>query len=307
VLLLAACSSDQSGETATDDTTAPTGSATIVDTGGTRTITHPLGTADVPANPKRVVALGEEFLLADLLDLGVTPVASTATTGTFEGLDAVDVSGIEQLPSTEADIERLVSLDPDLIITDVGTAELAGYDRLSQVAPTVAIDGSDWRQSYLDTAAVFGQTPRAEARLTEYDDAVADARTSLATAGRTVSVATIYPGDSVALWIDGPTNVPQVLLDLGFTLVPGPGELDDDRGRAYISAERVDLASGQDLVMMQSSSVEGEDAAYASFTEGPLWSSLPAVAADDVLVVDRLGYPGTPGRLALVELFRTEL
>jgi hypothetical protein len=48
-------------------------------------------------------------------------------------------------------------------------------------------------------------------------------------------------------------------------------------------------------------------AAFASFTKRALWQRLPAVVAGRVVVVDRLGYPGTPGRIELVKLFAERL
>jgi ABC-type Fe3+-hydroxamate transport system substrate-binding protein len=46
------------------------------ETATTRTIEHTFGTTEIPAAPQRVIALGEEGLLADLLDAGITPLAS---------------------------------------------------------------------------------------------------------------------------------------------------------------------------------------------------------------------------------------
>jgi iron complex transport system substrate-binding protein len=310
VLVVAAVTACGSAEPASETpvSTAPpvTGGASVVDAGATRVVTHPFGETTVPADPQRIVALGEEFLLADLLDLGVVPVASTATTGTFVGIDPALTEGIEPLVSFKADIEKLIDLEPDVIITSTAIAELVGYERLDDVAPTVAIDGSDWRRSYLDTATVFGRDAQAESRLADYDQLVADAAETLDADGRTVSVATLYYGDALAFWTAGPVNVPQVLIDLGFTLTPDD-DLESSGGRAYVSIEQLDLAAGDDLVMMQTSSVEGEDAGYEAFTESGLWQALAPVQAGRVLVVDRLGYPGLLGREALVERFLEDL
>src|SRR5262245_41231668 len=63
--------------------------------------------AETSAATPTVLALGEEYLLADLLALGITPVASTTnvqTTDRFAGLDEFDTSGIEPLPVTEPNL-----------------------------------------------------------------------------------------------------------------------------------------------------------------------------------------------------------
>lgn len=42
----------------------------VSETATTRTIEHTFGTTEIPTNPQRVIALGEEGMLADLLDAG---------------------------------------------------------------------------------------------------------------------------------------------------------------------------------------------------------------------------------------------
>lgn len=53
--------------------------------------------------------------------------------------------------------------------------------------------------------------------------------------------------------------------------------------------------------MLQSTAVEGEDTAVEEVTSSDTWRLIPAVAADRVHTFDRLGHPGVPGRMALVE------
>jgi iron complex transport system substrate-binding protein len=280
--------------------------------GGTRTVEHARGSADIPANPQRVLALGEEFLLADLLTLGIPVVASSATVASegFVGLDAFDTSGIDVFDGIEPDLERLAALAPDLIVAGAYVWDQIGESVLTQLAPTVVVDatGADWRTELLALGEMLGAGDRAQAALDGYEAAVTGAREELAAEGRTVSIATIYPGDSVAVWIDGPVNIPQTVLDLGFTLEPGPGSLPEaQNGRAFISLEQLALLTGDDLLALQSDLVEGEQESFDAFLAQPLWQSLPAVAAGRVHVLDRLGYPGVAGRTRLVSDLVTSL
>lgn len=71
-------------------------------------------------------------------------------------------------------------------------------------------------------------------------------------------------------------------------------------GRAFISDERLDLVSGEPLILLQSASVEGEMEAVEEMRDNPLWARLPAVAEDNVITLDRLGYPGFRGQQALL-------
>lgn len=279
--------------------------------GTTRTVEHARGTAKIPTNPQRVVALGEEFLLADLLTLGVSVIASTATVQSagFAGLDGFDTSAIEVLDGTEPDLERLVALAPDLLITYTYVWEAVGDDVLNGIAPTVVVgDEADWRAGFLALGALLAKEDAAEQALVAYDEAVAGAQGTLAPAGRPVSIATIYPESSLAVWVDGPTNIPQTVLDLGFTLDPGPGDIPDaENGRAFLSIEQLGLLRGEALLMLQSAAVEGEQASFDEVLNRPLWQTLPAVQADQVTILDRLGYPGVAGRQRLVADLTTAL
>jgi ABC-type Fe3+-hydroxamate transport system substrate-binding protein len=56
-------------------------------------------------------------------------------------------------------------------------------------------------------------------------------------------------------------------------------------------------------VLLQSDTVEGESAAVDAIEASPLWAQLPAVQADQVVVFDRLGYPGATGQIRFLEDF----
>ncbi|MEM8905333.1 MAG: hypothetical protein AAGF02_16650, partial [Actinomycetota bacterium] len=137
--------------------------------------------------------------------------------------------------------------------------------------------------------------------LARYDAAVEAGRAALP--DRLVaSLATVYPGPSLAVWVDGPTNIPQTVLDLGIELEPGPGRFDDERqGRVFLSGELVGELSAPLLILSQTSAVEGEDAALAELSADALWQGLPAVETGNVVTVDRLGHPGVEGRIALID------
>jgi iron complex transport system substrate-binding protein len=120
--------------------------------------------------------------------------------------------------------------------------------------------------------------------------------------GLEVSVAAIYSGPSPAAFVAGPWAVPATLLASGATLAPTPEQAaPDDNGRAYLSLEQLDLLSAPQLLLLQSPLVQGEAQAVEDVMASPLWDSLPAVQADGVTELDRLGYPGIEGRIRLVD------
>lgn len=278
---------------------------------GATTTTAPGATDDSGASDVgAVLALGEERVLADLLALGVRPVASSANVivdGGFVGLDEFDTEGIEPLLSTEPNLERLASFRADIVVVNEFVQDRLGREVLDGLGEVVVVP--DDPEGVLTTLGeAFDREAEAEALLADLERATADGVEALADlpeADRTVSVVTVYSGSTVAAWVDGPVDVPATLLALGFTLDPGPDDVGGatggaTEGRAYLSEEQIDLFDAPTIIAMQTSFVEGEDAALVDIGRNPLWTGLPAVEADRVLTVDRLGYPGIAGRIRLV-------
>jgi iron complex transport system substrate-binding protein len=261
-------------------------------------------------DPGRVVALGEEFLLADLLALGIQPVASTATVvdAGFQGVDEFDTEAIEALSGTEPNLEQLAGLRPDVIVATDFVVDYVGRDTLGSLGELVAVPSDDDPATRLRTVAeAFGREAQADALLADLDAAVTDATDAVAASGEpcVVSVATAYPSQ-LALWVDGPVNIPQALLDMGCELDPAPDAVEGipggaTEGRAFVSLEQIGLLDAPVIVVMQSAAVEGEPAAYAALTDDPLWQALPAVEAGSVIELDRLAYPGVAGQIRLLD------
>jgi iron complex transport system substrate-binding protein len=261
---------------------------------------------------ERVLALGEERLLADLLALGIRPMASSANVvidDGFVGFDPADVEGIQPLLSTDPNIEALAALEPEVVVASEFVVGELGRDVLDGLGTVVVVPGGDAAEQILALGDAFDRRDEAEALVAEHEAAIEEGRAAVAALpeeSRTVSVATIYPGPTVAAWVDGPVDVPATLLDLGFTLQPGPADVSGAEsgatdGRAYLSEEQLGLFDAPTIVAMQSEYVEGEDEALAAMAENPLWIDLPAVRSDRVVTVDRLGYPGITGHIRLVD------
>lgn len=80
-----------------------------------------------------------------------------------------------------------------------------------------------------------------------------------------------------------------------------------DLGRVSVSPERLDLLEGDDLVLLHSPPVEGEEQSLRGIRSSELWQRIPAVEDDRVVEIDRLAFNGLPGRRALVGLYADEL
>lgn len=263
----------------------------------------PSATGGSEAAADRVVVLGEEFLLADLLAVGVVPEASSATVpeAGFQGLDEFDTEGIEILSVTEPNLEQLAALSPDRIVTSAYSADQIGEDVLGGLAEvTVLPDGLSAEEQVAEVGPALGRVQEADELVAELSAAREEARGAVGTAGCTVSLATVYPGPSVAAWVDGPSEVPATLLDAGCTLVPGTEAATDGSGRAFLSLEQLDLLAGPELIPLQSDTIEGAADAVAALAQDPLWQQVPAVASGAVTELDRLGYPGAAGQVRLI-------
>ncbi|MEM6424501.1 MAG: hypothetical protein AAF728_04985, partial [Cyanobacteria bacterium P01_D01_bin.128] len=110
-----------------------------VSTAETHTITHALGTAQVPKTPQRIVALTGISELEALLVLGVKPLAAAGDDRHF-GRTAWhshlkdQMQGVEMLPSRRnINLEKISTLRPDLLIGTAVPIE-AAYSQLSQIA-----------------------------------------------------------------------------------------------------------------------------------------------------------------------------
>src|SRR6218665_2436248 len=135
---------------------ALTGAMALAATGvEARSITHAMGTTEVPDSPQRVVILTNEGTEA-LVDLGVIPVGAAESWDQspyydhFEGkLEGVPTLGYENA----VNLELIAALEPDLIIGNKVRQE-AVYEQLSAIAPTVFSEdlSGDWQLNYMTYA-----------------------------------------------------------------------------------------------------------------------------------------------------------
>ena len=286
--------------TTVDDTTVEN---TTVDTTGDDTTGDDTNGADSALDVDapdlgRVVSLAEEFILADLLSLGIEPVASTATVDTagFQGLDEFDTSAIEVLPQTTLNLEYLASLQPDTIVTLQFWVDQVGAGVLEGIADVVIIpDGLSGAERIEALGDLVGR-PEHAATVAAAVDRAQQAAIDQVPGGCEISLAVVYPGPTIAAFVDGPWELPSAFQAVGCELVPGPDvAAPDANGRAFLSEEQLGLLAAPTLVLMQNDTVDGETAALDQVSSGAIWQTIPAVAANHVVIIDRLGYPGAQG------------
>ncbi|MDQ1105190.1 iron complex transport system substrate-binding protein [Nocardioides zeae] len=131
------------------------------------TVEHALGSTTIEEQPERVVVIG--WAGADLaVALGTVPVAQ----GVAAGIDADHypwfAEAVEELggvlpavdPSLErgeVDIEYVLEQDPDLVLAIGSGISEVEYERLSEIAPTVAYPDGPWETTVPEHLALMGE------------------------------------------------------------------------------------------------------------------------------------------------------
>jgi iron complex transport system substrate-binding protein len=282
----------------------------------TRRVTGADGrSVEVPAAPKRVVALSEPTL-DGLLALGVKPVATTAGRGQGD-VSSYLAERAAGIPSVGAlgrpNLERLAGLRPDLILLDgTSTQDDALVDKLERIAPTVYVSrtGQSWRSAFSSLAAVVGLKARGAARLAAFDARVAEIKRRLAAnAGAKVSVVR-WSGIGLPATLLQELAVSRVLKQLGLTrpagqLKPGPGH------SVPVSLENLDQLDGDWLFFASlgaggagpgstpgEAGVRASTAALELASESRSFRTLRAYRARRVVPVDGSAWTSAGGLLA---------
>lgn len=274
-----------------------------------RSVVHFAGTAEIPAQPERVVVIATGQADA-LLTLGITPVGAAAGSGAEvvpdylreqfpdqgAALDAVTGVGERDAP----DIEAIGALDPDLILLNAaGDDDGRNYAAFSNIAPTVVTQGTglNWKQDFALLADAVGKRDEALAWVDSFQDDAA-AFGSDVDSDTTVSF-TRLNGDRLRI----------------FQVASFPGSIADDSGLSRpesqqardetsqdISPEELDLADASWILY----GVQGDP---TELTDMPLWSTLSAVAEDRAVAVDDdafyLNAGPTAARVVLDQLQQT--
>ena len=284
---------------------ALTGAMALAATGvEARSITHAMGTTEVPDNPQRVVILTNEGTEA-LVDLGVIPVGAAESWDQspyydhFEGkLEGVPTLGYENA----VNLELIAALEPDLIIGNKVRQE-AVYEQLSAIAPTVFSEdlSGDWQLNYMTYAQTLGIEDKARERL----DAFAARTTALREAlgdkvNEKISLVRFAPNRTRIYYKDTFAGV--ILDQVGFAR---PAAQDKDDFAEEVTKERIPEMDGDRIFYF--SYVDAEyDANVLDWTTDPTWLSLEAVKAGNAHRVSEVIW-NTAGGILAANIMLTEL
>jgi iron complex transport system substrate-binding protein len=225
------------------------------------TVTHALGTTEVPAAPQRVVTVGvteQDFVLA----LGVTPIAVTEWYGDQPfatwpwAQDALGDAEPEVLSTADGlQLERIAALAPDLIIGTNAGLTPETWQTLSKIAPTIAHpEGfpdyfAPWDVQTVLIGQALGLASEAEQIVDDIKGRFAQAREEHPEFDGKKAVFlqnAFYDGRAIA-YQDGLSTA--FLTDLGFTIPPEITPFQQDGGQAYIPLEKLDVLDVADVLV----------------------------------------------------------
>ncbi|MBK3496665.1 iron-hydroxamate ABC transporter substrate-binding protein [Viridibacillus sp. YIM B01967] len=158
VLIIAACG-NKAEDTSADKNNEPT----------TITYESENGPVEVPANPQKVIVLGSFAGNVMALDVPLVGVDSWAKMNPRFDSTLKDVEEV-----TDEDIEKIIELEPDLII---GLSTAKNIDKLKEIAPTVTFTYGkvDYLTQHLEIGKLLNKEKEAKAWVADFKERAATA------------------------------------------------------------------------------------------------------------------------------------
>lgn len=226
------------------------------------TIQHKYGSAKIPERPQRVVTVGlteQDYVLA----LGIAPVGAREWFGGQPGAlwpwarqQLGDSPLPTVLPRQELNFEQLASLKPDVILGVNSGLTQDEYDKLSQIAPTIAQPkeyadfGAPWQEITRIIGRALGKRDQAGKYVSDIEKRFEQARSDHPEfKGATGLLATSIDG-SAYVYAEGPA--PRFLTALGLKLPQAVSNLfsGDNREPVQLSLEKLSVLDNADVMVL---------------------------------------------------------
>lgn len=280
-LVLAGCASG-SGSSESSSASSSDGAFPV-------SITTALGTTTIDSQPKRVVALGWGDA-ETALELGVQPVGASdwlafGGDGVGPWLKDAYTKSPKIIQTLEPSYEDILKLNPDLILDVKSSGDKDRYDKLSAIAPTVAIPkgGENYlastEQQTTMIAKALGKESEGKKLLSDLDDAYAAARKAHPDFEGKTAVVGAYSSEGFGAYASTDSRS-SFMKNLGFTI---PSAIDKEAGKAFsvtLSDENLDLLDA-DLTLVLPIYVDASKA-----ESDPLFQKVPSVEAGHYIVFD---------------------
>ena len=246
-----------------------------------RSVTHAMGTTEVPVNPQRIVVLDITPLDAAIA-LGIEPVGTISYSKSPDYLgdkaNSLEIVGMFNQPN----LEKILRLEPDLILGVKSVSE-GLYPKLSRIAPTVFTEGFgsnwDWKNNFRIYADALNQSAQAEELLADYQQQLESVQTSLTPSPEEITASVVLDGRFGFIAHTPMSFSGSILQELGF----GRNSAQSDNSQSFIKISREDLDSpdGDVLFLIRYPDTTSKE----EFISDRLWSQLNAVQQDAVCEV----------------------
>lgn len=244
----------------------------------------------IPQAPQRVVVLDQSFALGIGLQMGLPIVGAPLTRmSDTELLNKAVAAGVTDLGFiTEPSLERLVALQPDLILGFIGDTGLASsiYPMLSSLAPTLLDTSGDWRAFYRRVGGLTGRDDEVETLFADFETRLDQIREKVSD-DLTVSIIRITPWD-FQVYTDGPgTYAPfEILAQAGVKRSDYETAPDGPVLKRPDWEELAALDGDILLYIVGGTNDSATSGRHEDVTGNPLWQMLPAVQAGRVHQID---------------------
>ncbi|QQD77647.1 iron-siderophore ABC transporter substrate-binding protein [Curtobacterium sp. YC1] len=282
-LVLAGCASGSGSDSSTGSSSGSSDAAFPV------SITTGLGTTTIESEPKRVVALGWGDA-ETALELGVQPVGASdwlafGGDGVGPWLKGAYDESPKIIQTLEPSYEDILKLDPDVILDVKSSGDKERYDKLSAIAPTVAIPkgGENYlastEQQTTMIAKALGKESEGKELLSGLDDAYAKAREAHPDFAGKTAVVGAYSSEGFGAYASTDSRS-TFMRNLGFEI---PEAIDEQAGKEFsvrLSDENLDLLDA-DLTLILPIYVDASEA-----SSNKLFQKVPSVEAGHAIVFD---------------------
>ncbi|MFD2707113.1 ABC transporter substrate-binding protein [Salibacterium lacus] len=231
---------------------------------------------EIPEKPEDVVAIN---YFGELSALGIKPVG--ALDYDLNKYRDELTEGVESVGSEQSDAEKIISLDPDLIVVS-NYRETEAIENLQKIAPTVALKfGAPLREQLNIVAEVTGREEAAQEWVQQYEEDVQQAREEMEPymdEGETAAVMQFYDKN---IHMYSTSAFPTIYDAAQFEPTDKAAELTD----AVTLSEEVIPEYGADRIFVMFSNSTAEEN-YEQLKQKDVWNTLSAVQNDKVHVVD---------------------
>lgn len=247
-----------------------------------------LGTAEIDEKPEKVITLGQGST-ETAIAMGHTPVGmeeyewAADETGYMPWIhEAVKDKG-DELPEfvgagEKLDMEKIVELDPDVILAPWSGLTQEQFDSLNEIAPTVAYPDKawsvDWDQQIEIIGKALGEDQKAKSLIKDLDQQLADeAKKHPEWAKHTFSYIYTTP-DSLGVFLPNEQRA-AIVRKLGMTIDPAVKKMKETEGTdsAVIGYENADKLNDSDVVFTFYSDAKAKKQAMGN----ELYAQIPAI------------------------------